>query len=139
MSDDFNRRGTTGGVGDDVTRLLRNAYSPPRDPGYWEALEIRIMAAVRDLAASQAPRLVAAMDDRGRWWTVVAGWQRAGAALAAAAVLLAAVAITRSRTAERELAYDAMMKSAAPLPVQAVATPAGLSEREATLHYVISY
>lgn len=111
-----------------VTEGLRTLYAPPAAEAYWSMLEAKVMARVRSAA-----------EERGGWWGVLADWAPAGLAAAAAAIVLAGLAITQSRANEGRAVYDEMMKNAAPLPVQTVARPTGVSAHEATFRYVISY
>lgn len=109
-----------------VTRLLREMFAPPADQAYWSRLEASIMTRVTD-------------DPDGSWWTVVAGWIPAGVAAAALAFLVAGFALMQDRAAERQIAYEQAMRGSAPVSVQTVVRPSGLSEREATLQVVLSY
>jgi hypothetical protein len=45
--------------------LLRDMYAAPSEAGYWERLEARILARVRQ-------------EGRAAWWSYVADWRRAG-------------------------------------------------------------
>lgn len=116
------------GRDEQVTEALRALFAPPQAEAYWSSLQARVMARVR-----------AETEERGGWWGVLAEWAPAGLAAAAAAMLLAGLAVTRSRADDAGAAYDAMIKNAAPLPVQTVARPLGVSAHEATFRYVISY
>jgi hypothetical protein len=104
-----------------ITAALRALLSAPADPGYWSALEARVLARIAE------------EDD----WTVpLARWSRPGLIAAAVAGLIAAAALARTSDVEaREMAT--MLET--PLSYTArVATeitePGG---REATLRYVI--
>jgi hypothetical protein len=107
-----------------VVRLLRARYAPPADPAYWDALESRILGGIAE---------------RGSVWSWLAGWAPIGVAAAAVAALIAGLAVVQTRDAEATVAYEAAMQTAAPLPVQTVSRAPGISEREATLEYVISF
>lgn len=112
----------------EIAALLRARYAPPADEGYWAGLETRILSRIRSGAA-----------DASAWWNVVWEWAPIGVAAAAAAALFAGIAVTQTRAAQARVAYESMVRNAAPLPVQTVTLPTGVSAEEATFRYVIAY
>ncbi|HVE77820.1 MAG TPA: hypothetical protein VNA89_03110 [Gemmatimonadaceae bacterium] len=89
---------------DPVARALAGLYAAPAEAAYWHGLEAEIMA-----------RVVA--GDRGSWWAPFGSWVPVGVAAAALAFLLAGVAIREARTAEAQLAYEAVLRTPQnPLP-----------------------
>ncbi|MDQ6688939.1 MAG: hypothetical protein M3Z18_00305 [Gemmatimonadota bacterium] len=120
-----------------ITEVLRDAYAPPADGAYWDALEGRIMAFIGE----QRPPVVRIPVN---WWSDLAGWAAPG--LAAAALLFAAAGMLWSRQNDEELrtSYDAVTESVAtdvlPGAVQVVTAPRDRSsQREATFRYVMSH
>lgn len=82
-----------------VTRQLRALYAAPDEPGYWDGLEARIVAAVRGRAAATTGAVTgafravpAAAVAAVEWWHALARWARP--ALAAAGVTLAVAGAT---------------------------------------------
>jgi len=76
------------GADADVTALLSAAYAAPRDEGYWDSLEQRVMSRLND-----SPVVA--------WWAVLSEWRMAGAIAATVAMLLAGATVAREVTAER--------------------------------------
>ncbi len=120
-----------------ITEMLRNAYAPPTEGAYWDALEGRIMAYI----AEHRPALVRIPVN---WWSDLAGWAAPG--LAAAALLFAAAGALIARQNEDEVTtgYEAVAESAStdvlPGAVQVVSGPRdGSSQREETFRYVMSH
>ncbi|MDQ6769242.1 MAG: hypothetical protein M3Z54_04575 [Gemmatimonadota bacterium] len=120
-----------------ITEGLRDAYAPPAEGAYWDALEGRIMAFI----AEQRPAVVRIPVN---WWSDLAGWAAPG--LAAAALLFAAAGMLWSRQNDEELrtSYEAVTESVAtdvlPGAVQVVTAPRDRSsQREATFRYVMSH
>jgi len=120
-----------------ITELLRDAYAPPAEGAYWDALEGRIMAYIAEHRAAVVRIPV-------NWWSDLAGWAAPG--LAAAALLFAAAGVLWSRQNDEELriGYEAVTESVAtdvlPGAVQVVTAPHdGSSQREATFRYVMSH
>ncbi len=120
-----------------ITEMLRDAYAPPAEGAYWDALEGRILAYIVEhrLAVVRIPV---------NWWSDLAGWAAPG--LAAAALLFAAAGVLWSRQNDEELrtGYEAVTESVAtdvlPGAVQVVTAPRdGSSQREATFRYVMSH
>jgi hypothetical protein len=119
-----------------ITQMLRDAYAPPAEGAYWDALEGRIMAHI----AESRPVVRIPVN----WWTDLAGWAAPG--LAAAALLFAAAGALLSRQNDEELrtGYEAVTESAStdalPGAVQVVMAPHdGSSQREETFRYVMSH
>jgi hypothetical protein len=120
-----------------ITDMLRDAYAPPAEGAYWDALEGRIMAYI----AEHRPAVVRIPVN---WWSDLAGWAAPG--LAAAALVFAAAGALLARQNDEELrtGYEAVTESAAtdvlPGAVQLVTAPHdGSSQREETFRYVMSH
>jgi hypothetical protein len=120
-----------------ITEMLRDAYAPPAEGVYWDALEGRIMAYI----AEHRPGVVRIPVN---WWSNLAGWSAPG--LAAAALLFAAAGALLARQNDDELStgYEAVTESVStdvlPGAVQVVTAPRdGTSQREATFRYVMSH
>jgi hypothetical protein len=120
----------------ELTEILRDAYAPPGEGAYWDALETRIMA---HIAEHRPPSGIPV-----NWWSDLASWAAPG--LAAAALVLVAAGLLWSRQNDEELGtgYEAVTESVAtdilPGAVQVVTAPRdGSSQREATFRYVMSH
>ena len=120
-----------------ITKLLRDAYAPPAGGAYWDALETRIMAYIKEHEGAVVGIPV-------NWWSDLAGWAAPG--LAAAALVFAAAGALLARQNDEELrtGYEAVTESAAtdvlPGAVQVVTAPHdGSSQREETFRYVMSH
>jgi len=120
-----------------ITEMLRDAYAPPAEGAYWDALEGRIMAHIEE----HRPGVVRIPVN---WWSDLAGWSAPG--LAAAALLFAAAGALLARQNDDELStgYEAVTESVStdvlPGAVQVVTAPRdGTSQREATFRYVMSH
>ncbi len=109
-----------------LTRALAAEIAPPRDPRYWQRLEAKIMWRVATAAGDE-------------WVRAFRGWQRAWLAAAGLAVLGLGITAWRERVTERRLAYEMVIESRAPEPVQLRERLVDVSEREATLRYVYGY
>lgn len=79
-------------------RALRAEYDAPADPAYWDGLEGRIMAAVRQGASSAVSTARAPLE----WWQALAGWSRPGMVAAAAILFLTGVVSARVSRDEGE-------------------------------------
>lgn len=119
-----------------IAAMLRDVYAPPAEGAYWDGLQSRILAYVRD---HEAAALIPV-----NWWSDLASW--AGPGLAAAALLFAAAGIIWSRQKDEDLrtSYEAVTEPLAsdflPGAVQVVTAPHdGSSQREATFRYVLSH
>jgi hypothetical protein len=84
-----------------LTRALRAEYAAPRDEAYWDSLEARVMAAVRQGAGRVAERAAAPLE----WWQALAGWGRPG--LVAAGIILFLTGVVSSRVSRGADAADA--------------------------------
>lgn len=74
----------------EVTALLRRTYAAPDAPDYWDTLEARVMARVRQAAGPET------------WWGVIAGWRNAGLVAATLALLFTGALVAyEQRMAER--------------------------------------
>ena len=113
------------GADDRVTSALRQHYAAPADPGYWDALERRVMARVT--------------GDAGAWWLVFGGWVRAGLVAAGLTALVAGAALWQMRTTEARVAYEAVIHEPATTAELAGSARRASTEREATLRYLISH
>jgi hypothetical protein len=137
MEDRTNLRLDDDGKGDaKVTELLRDMYAAPADGAYWDGLESRILAYVREHEKAATIPV--------NWWSDLASW--AGPGLAAAALLFAAAGVIWSRQKDEDLrtSYEAVTEPLAsdflPGAVQVVTAPHdGSSQREATFRYVLSH
>lgn len=111
---------------DDLTNALRAIYAPPADERYWSDLAQQIMARVTSDGESDA------------WWQPFARLARVGVLAASVALAVASIALTRSRAVDTRLAYDALSEAPRTPPLQIAVEPDPISEREATLRYVIA-
>ncbi len=121
----------------ELAHPLRDLYAaPPADAPYWDALEARIMAAVRGAAATSgavtgAIRTVPAAAAQWstqrttHWWQALARWTRPALAAAGVTLAVAGAALLQARTAadasRARSAYHAVLgdpydPSALPLP-----------------------
>jgi hypothetical protein len=119
-----------------LTAMLRDVYAPPAEGAYWDGLQSRILAYVREHEAAAVIPV--------NWWSDLASW--AGPGLAAAALLFAAAGVMWSRQKDEDLrtSYEAVTEPLAsdflPGAVQVVTAPHdGSSQREATFRYVLSH
>lgn len=97
---------------DGLTRELRDEYAAPDEARYWDSLETRILAAVRDGAAratattTGAFRAVPAVAVE--WWHALARWAEPGLALAGVALVIAAAVFVDARaTVDASRAHSA--------------------------------
>lgn len=115
---------------DDLTRTLRDEYATPEEPRYWDALEARIVAAVRDGAARASATTTGAFRAvpavAVEWWHALARWAQPGLAAAGVALVIAAgVFIDARATAAASRAHSAFQDVLdAPLSASPVASPA---------------
>lgn len=86
---------------DALTNELRAIVAPPADPGYWDALERRILA-----------RLDRARDD-GRWWAFTERTYQLGMVAAALVLIVAGSVWLRQRAVETRMAYESVIETAA--------------------------
>jgi len=137
MEDRTNLRLDDDNQGDSrITAMLRDVYAPPAEGAYWDGLQSRILAYVREHEAAAVIPV--------NWWSDLASW--AGPGLAAAALLFAAAGVMWSRQKDEDLraSYEAVTEPLAsdflPGAVQVVTAPRdGSSQREATFRYVLSH
>ncbi len=110
------------GRDDDVTRALREIYSTPDDPAFWDALEARILARIT--------------SEGDAWWLPFQEWVRTG--LVAAGILVAAAALTLAQlNAEpRRQAGKSVIEQPRTLAHQMATETTPLPDREATLRLV---
>ena len=120
-----------------ITEMLRDVYAPPAAGAYWDALETRIMAYIKEHEGAVVSIPV-------NWWSDLATW--AGPGLAAAALLFVAAGLMWSRQKDEDLrtTYEAVTEPLAsdvlPGAVQVVTAPRDVSsQREATFRYVLSH
>ncbi len=104
---DFKRIDNERSAGADpaISALLRAAYAAPREDGYWQGLEQRVMARL-----NESPVVA--------WWSVMAEWRTAGAVAATIALLLVGATMAREITMERtarEMAMRQIIESGMPL------------------------
>jgi hypothetical protein len=95
-----NERST--GADADVTALLRSVYLAPRDEGYWQGLEQRVMSRL-----NESPVVA--------WWSVLPEWRTAGAIAATLALLLVGATLVRDVALDREIAARAVIESGFPI------------------------
>lgn len=80
---------------DASTRAALGAqYAAPSDASYWQALEGRIMARVRDAVRAETPR---------EWWMVLAEWRSAGLVAASLMLALAGAAMYHEYRIDRDI------------------------------------
>ena len=110
----------------EVTESLRAHYAAPSDPGYWSALEARILAHVARGAHVEG------------WWSALAAMARPALAAAAILVLVAGAAVVHTRRLEARNAYASVI-SAAPPSVETAARTTSVVDGDATLDYILSH
>ncbi|MGQ0539896.1 MAG: hypothetical protein ACT4R6_13190 [Gemmatimonadaceae bacterium] len=111
-----------------VLAVLREIYAAPSAAGYWSSLEERIVGRVRRDAAVA-------------WWSHFSGWQRAGLAAAAAAVLIAGLVWLQDVRSDQRMAREQLVQPLiddVPVFIETMADEPSRTTREATLRYVIS-
>jgi hypothetical protein len=110
----------------ELTEALRAQYAAPSDPGYWTALEARILAQV---ARGVRP---------DGWWSALAGMTRPALAAAALLVLVAGAAVVHTRQLDARNAYSSVI-SAAPPSIETAARTSSVADGDATLDYLLSH
>ncbi|MFL5618635.1 MAG: hypothetical protein ACJ79A_09605 [Gemmatimonadaceae bacterium] len=110
----------------ELTETLRAHYAAPSDPGYWSALEARILAHVARGAQVE------------RWWSALAEMARPALAAAAILVLVAGAAVVHTRRLDARNAYASVI-SAAPPSVETAARTSSVADGDATLDYMLSH
>lgn len=111
---------------DELTDALRSHYAAPSDPGYWSALEARILAHV-----ARAGQL-------DGWWSALAGMARPALAAAAVLVFVAGAAVAHIQRLEARNAYASVI-SAAPPSVETAARTSSVADGDATIDYMLSH
>jgi len=120
MSDAEGMRGPALVRDDELTHHLRAIVAPPADPGYWDALERRIMARIER------------GQDEGRWWVLSPRAYQIGLVAAGLTLILAGSVYLRSRAVDARMAYESVIETpGVDTPVFARRGP--LDERRATL------
>jgi len=110
----------------ELTETLRMHYAAPSDPGYWEALEARIVAHVMRGAQVEG------------WWSALAGMARPALAAAAVLVFVAGAAVFHTRQLDARNAYASVI-SAAPPSVETAARSSSVPDGDATIDYILSH
>ena len=110
----------------ELTEAMREQYAAPTDPGYWSALEARILAHVARGGQVEG------------WWSALAGMARPALAAAAVLVLVAGAAVVRTRQLDARNAYASVI-SAAPPSVETAARSSSVADGDATLDYMLSH
>ncbi len=106
----------------ELTTALRQMYAAPDAPGYWSALEQRIMDRI------------AAGESLDFWWAVPTQWVRLGLIAAGFALIVAGSLFLRSRAEQREMAYESVVGPAASGPT--IAIREGQTDRQTTYNYI---
>lgn len=107
---------------DEITNELRAIVAPPDAPGYWDALEARIMARIER------------GKDEARWWALSERMYRLGMMAAGLILIVAGSVWLRSRAVDTRMAYESVIESAEDQPLFARRNP--LDERPATMRAV---
>ena len=120
-----------------ITRLLRGAYAPPADEGYWDGLETRILS----LLASHRLGIV---RTQANLWSVLERWATPGLAAAGLLFIAAGLYLARPNDVEVQPTYEEVTEPVVveelPGAVNVVTAPRDrLSQREATFRYVLSH
>jgi len=120
-----------------VTQHLRDLYSAPADPAYWDGLETSIMSRIAHYGEA-LPRVPAS------WWSVLERWTMPGLAAAGLLFALAGLAWSRDQAAELGTTYDAFADAVdsemLPGAVNVVTSSRdGTARREAVFRYVLSH
>jgi len=110
----------------DLTEALRVHYAAPSDPGYWSALEARILAHV-------------ARGGSERWWSALADMARPALAAAAILVLVAGAAVAHTRQLDARNAYASVISAAVPPSVESAARVSSTPDGDATVSYILSH
>ncbi|MEP6551022.1 MAG: hypothetical protein ABJB95_07555 [Gemmatimonadales bacterium] len=118
-----------------ITEMLRDAYAPPAEGAYWDALESRILGYIK--AHKQVVIPV-------NWWSDLANWSAPGLAAAALLFIAAGVMWSRQNDDDMSTSYDAVTEvvdsDVLPGAIQVITAPHDRSsQREATFRYVLSH
>lgn len=111
---------------DELTSELRAIVAAPRDAGYWDGLEQRILARFERGRAE------------GRWWALTERAYQFGLLAAGLTLIVAASVFLRERAMERRMAYETVIESPTPLP-QVWARRGLVPDRQATLRAVTDH
>ena len=106
----------------ELTQALRQLFTPPDAPGYWSALEQRIMDRI------------AGGESLDAWWSVPTQWVRIGLIAAGFALIVAGSLVLRSRAEQRQMAYDSILGPSNGGPTLAIRD--AQTERQATINYI---
>ncbi len=106
----------------ELTHALRQLYAAPDAPGYWSALEQRIMDRI------------AGGESLDAWWSVPTQWVRIGLIAAGFALIVAGSLVLRARAEQRQMAYDSLLGPTNGGPTLAIRD--AQTERQATLNYI---
>jgi hypothetical protein len=110
----------------ELTEALREHYAAPSDPGYWSALEARILAHV------------ARGGNVDGWWSALAEMARPALAAAAILVLVAGAAVVHTRRIDAREAYESVI-SAGPPSIETAARTSTVPDGDATIDYILSH
>lgn len=110
----------------ELTEALREHYAAPSDPGYWSALEARILARVARGGHAEG------------WWSALAEMARPALAAAAILVLVAGAAVVHTRSIDAREAYESVI-SAAPPSIETAARTSSVPDGDATIDYILSH
>ena len=110
----------------DLTEALRAHYAAPSDPGYWTALEARILAHIARGGQVEG------------WWSALGEMARPALAAAAILILVAGAAVVRTRQVDARNAYESVI-SAAPPSVETAARTSSVADGDATIDYMLSH
>ena len=110
----------------DLTEALPAHYAAPSEPGYWSALEARILAHVARGAHVEG------------WWSALAEMARPALAAAAVLVLVAGAAVVHTRRIDARDAYASVI-SAAPPSIETAARTSSVADGDATIDYMLSH
>ena len=111
---------------DEVTEALRALYAAPSEPGYWSALESRILAHVARGSQLEG------------WWFAFGEIARPALAAAAILVLVAGAAVVHTQRLDARNAYASVI-SAAPPSIETAARSSSIADGDATLDYMLSH
>jgi len=111
------------GRDDELTRALRAIYARPDDVRFWDELERRIMARVR--------------EEEFGWWQPFRNWVGVGLAAAGLAGLAAGLALVHEHDVEARVAYETIVETPRTLAQQLATGTVTVPTRDATLQYLI--
>ena len=105
----------------ELTSALRALYAAPDSPGYWSALEQRIMDRI------------AGGESLDAWWSVPTQWARLGLIAAGFALIVSASVFLRSRAEQHQMAYDSVL---GPVEGPTLAIRDAQTAQQATINYI---